>query len=41
MKKQAYVQDFYWKTITLKSVNIIECMKISETIYEGVLQTSY
>ena len=36
---QAYVQGFYWKSITLKkSVNVFECMDTSEYICEGVVE---
>ena len=39
---QAYVQGFDWKYITLKkAVNMFEWMDISESIYKGVLETSY
>ena len=38
--KQAYVKGFDCKTFTFKSVKICECMEISETIYEGVVEPS-
>ena len=35
---QAYVQDFDCESITLKkAVNVFEHMKISESIYKGVV----
>ena len=34
--KQAYLQGFEYKYITLKTVNMIEHMDIVESIYEGV-----
>ena len=40
--KQAYVQGFDFETISLKRVvNMFEHKEISESIYEGVLTTSY
>ena len=40
--KQAYVQGFNCETISFKkSVNLFERMEISESIYEGVLKSSY
>ena len=40
--KQAYVQGFYWKSITFKtSVNVFDRMEIAESIYEGVVEPSY
>ena len=40
--KQAYVQGFNCETISFKrSVNMFERMEISESIYEGVLKSSY
>ena len=40
--KQAYVQGFDYKTVTFKEyVNNFEHMEIVETIYEGVVGTSY
>ena len=38
---QAYVQDFYCEYITLKFVNIFECIEIAESIYEVVVEHSY
>ena len=38
--KQAYVQGFYYETITLNSVNMFEHMEIYEAIYEGVIKIS-
>ena len=40
-RKQAFIQDFYCKTITLKYVNMFERMEIDEIIYEGVVEISY
>ena len=37
---QSYMQGFCCETIPLKYVNMFERMEISETIYEGFLQTS-
>ena len=34
--KQAYVHGF-----DCESINMFECMKFSESIYKGVLETSY
>ena len=40
--KQAYVQGFECEYISFKkSVNIFERMEIDESIYEGVVETSY
>ena len=39
--KKAYVQFFNCETITLKYVNMFECIKITETIYEGTVEYSY
>ena len=39
--KQAYVQGFYCEYITLKYLNIFECMEIAESIYEGFVRTCY
>ena len=40
--KQAYVQGFDCESITFKkAVNMFESMKISESIYEVVLEPSY
>ena len=38
---QAYVQGFDCEYITLKDVNMFECMEIDESIYEGVVGPSY
>ena len=39
---QAYVQGFDCKSITFKSaVSMIERMEIAESIYEGVVESSY
>ena len=38
----AYVQVFYCESITFKAaVNMFECIEISESIYEVVVETSY
>ena len=38
----AYVQGFYCESITFKAaVNMFECIEISESIYEVVVETSY
>ena len=39
--KQAYVQGFGCEYITLKYLNIFECMEIAESIYEGFVRTCY
>ena len=40
--KQAYVQGFDWKSITLKkSVNVFGRMDITESIYEGTVEPFY
>ena len=40
--KQAYVQGFDCESITFKkSINMFEHMEITESIYEGVVETSY
>ena len=40
--KQAYVQGFAWKYITIeKSVNVFGRMDITEYIYEGTVESSY
>ena len=40
--KKAYVQGFNCKSIPFeKSVNMFERVEISESIYEGVVTTSY
>ena len=40
--KPVYVQGFDFETIYFKiSVNILECMEIAESIYEGVVTPSY
>ena len=40
--KQAYVQGFDCESITFKeAVNMFDCMEISESIYEGVVEPSY
>ena len=40
--KQAYVQDFDCESISFtKAVNMFELMEIAESIYEGVVTTSY
>ena len=39
--KNAYVQVFNCETITLKSINMFERIEIAETIYEGVVETSF
>ena len=40
--KKAYVQSFDWKNISLKKfVNMFDQMEIYESIYEGVVKSSY
>ena len=40
--KPVYVQGFDFETIYFKiSVNMLECMEIAESIYEGVVTPSY
>ena len=40
--KQAYVQGFYFETISFKkAVNMFESMEIAESIYEVVVTPSY
>ena len=40
--KQAYVQEFDWKSITFKKyVNVFELMDIAGFICEGVVENSY
>ena len=39
--KKAYVQVFYYRTGTLKIVNMFERMEIDVCIYKGVLEPSY
>ena len=39
---QAYVQVFYWGNITFKKdAHVFERMEFSESIYKGVVETSY
>ena len=39
---KAYVQGFYCESITFQAaVNMFECMEMSESIYEGVVEPSY
>ena len=41
-RNQAYFQGFYYESIAFKSAfNIFERMKITESIYEGVVEHSY
>ena len=40
--RQAYVQGFDCESITFKkSVNMFECIEITESFYEGVVEPSY
>ena len=40
--KQSYVQGFYCETIYFKNdVNMFERMEIDESIYDGVVKSSY
>ena len=40
--KHAYVQDFDFDSITFKkAINMFECMEITDSIYEGILETFY
>ena len=40
--KQAHVQGFYCKSVNFKKdINIFECMDISESIYEGLVEPYY
>ena len=41
LSKQVYVQGFYCKYITKKTVNMFERMGITEYIYEGVVEHFY
>ena len=39
---KTYVQGFYCESITFQAaVNMFECMEMSESIYEGVVEPSY
>ena len=39
--RQSCVQGFYCEYITKKTVNVLEHMKIADSIYEGFVKPSY